>query len=54
LCPGWPRNLNFTNRSVRTRMPGGVADDWGERGGGRGGGELVDLGFGRGEGAVAR
>jgi hypothetical protein len=31
---------------------GGMADDRGKRGGGRGGGELVDLGLGRGEGAV--
>ena len=23
--PGWARNLNFSNRPVRTRMPGGVA-----------------------------
>jgi hypothetical protein len=23
--PDWPRNLNFPNRPVRTRMPGGVA-----------------------------
>ena len=23
--PGWPRNLNFSNRPVRTRTPGGVA-----------------------------
>jgi len=23
--PDWPRNLNFSNRPVRTRMPGGVA-----------------------------
>jgi len=22
---GWPRDLNFPNRPVRTRMPGGVA-----------------------------
>ena len=25
VSPGWPRNLNFSNRPVRTRMPGGVA-----------------------------
>jgi len=23
--PGWPGNFHFTNRPVRTRMPGGVA-----------------------------
>ena len=25
VSPGWSRNLNFSNRPVRTRMPGGVA-----------------------------
>jgi hypothetical protein len=25
VSPGWPRNLNFSNRPMRTRMPGGVA-----------------------------
>jgi hypothetical protein len=25
VSPGWARNLNFSNRPVRTRMPGGVA-----------------------------
>jgi hypothetical protein len=25
VSPGQPRNLNFSNRPVRTRMPGGVA-----------------------------
>jgi hypothetical protein len=25
VFPIWPRNLNFSNRPVRTRMPGGVA-----------------------------
>ena len=25
VCGGWPRDLNSTNRPVRTRMPGGVA-----------------------------
>jgi hypothetical protein len=24
-APGWPRNLNFANRPVRTRMTGGAA-----------------------------
>jgi len=31
---------------------GGVTDDWGKGGSGRGSGELVDLGLGRGEGTV--
>jgi hypothetical protein len=26
--PGSERNLNSSNRPVRTRMPGGVAGDW--------------------------
>jgi len=25
VSPSWARNLNFSNRPVRTRMPGGVA-----------------------------